>query len=158
MKGDEKIIEHLNLRLAEELSAINQYIVHSEMCRNWGYERLHRMIEKRAMSEMKHAEKLIARILFLEGRPVVSGLVKVNIGSEVPRMHSHDLRTEETAIKGYTESIRLTLEVSDNGTRELLQEILKDEENHVDELEAQLAQIEQMGPQIYLVDQLRGEK
>jgi bacterioferritin len=128
------------------------------MCRNWGYERLHKMIERRAMSEMKHAGKLIARILFLEGRPTVSGLVKVNIGSEVPGMHSNDLKTEETAIKGYTESIRLTLEVSDNGTRQLLQEILKDEESHIDELEAQLAQIEQMGPQNYLVEQLHGEK
>ena len=154
MKGNEKVIEHLNLRLAEELTAINQYMVHSEMCSNWGYERLHKMIEKRAMSEMKHAEKLIARILFLEGRPTVSELNKVHIGAEVPKMHANDLKAEEVAVKGYNESIRLTLEVGDNGTRELLQAILKDEEEHIDELEAQLDQIKQIGHQIYLVEQI----
>ena len=153
MKGNEKVIEHLNLRLAEELTVVNQYMVHSEMCSNWGYERLHKMIEKRAVSEMKHAEKLIARILFLDGRPTVSNLNKVNIGSEVPKMHSNDLSSEEIALKGYNESIRLTLEVGDNGTRELLEAILKDEEDHVDELEAQLDQIKQMGPQNYLMEQ-----
>jgi bacterioferritin len=154
MKGNEKVIEHLNLRLAEELTAINQYIVHSEMCANWGYERLHKMIEKRAISEMKHAEKLIARILFLDGRPIVSELNKIHIGAEVPKMHSNDLNAEEVAVRGYNESIRLTLDVGDNGTRELLEEILKDEEYHIDEIEAQLEQIKQMGPQNYLVEQL----
>jgi len=154
MKGNEKVIEHLNLRLAEELTAINQYIVHSEMCSNWGYERLHKMIETRAVSEMKHAEKLIARILFLDGRPIVSDLNKVHIGAEVPKMHSNDLSAEEIAIKGYNESIRLAVEVGDNGTRELMEAILKDEEDHIDEIEAQLEQIKQMGPQNYLVEQL----
>jgi bacterioferritin len=154
MKGNEKVIEHLNLRLAEELTAINQYMVHSEMCDNWGYERLHKMIEKRAISEMKHAEKLIARILFLDGRPIVSDLNKVHIGAEVPKMHSNDLKAEEVAIKGYNESIRLSMEVGDNGTRELLETILKDEEDHIDEIEAQLDQIKQMGPQNYLVEQI----
>jgi bacterioferritin len=154
MKGNEKVIEHLNLRLAEELTAINQYIVHSEMCGNWDYERLHKMIEKRAVSEMKHAEKLIARILFLDGRPIVSDLNKVHIGAEVPKMHSNDLSAEEIAIKGYNESIRLAVEVGDNGTRELMEAILKDEEEHIDEIEAQLEQIKQMGPQNYLVEQL----
>ncbi|HEX9079102.1 MAG TPA: ferritin-like domain-containing protein, partial [Desulfuromonadaceae bacterium] len=101
MKGNESIIEHLNLRLAEELTAINQYMVHSEMCDNWGYERLHKMIEKRAIDEMKHAEKLIARILFLEGRPIVSNLNKVHIGAEGPKMHSNDWSAEDAAIKGY---------------------------------------------------------
>jgi bacterioferritin len=154
MKGNEKVIEHLNLRLAEELTAINQYMVHSEMCDNWGYGRLHTMIEKRAVSEMKHAEKLIARILFLDGRPIVSDLNKVHIGAEVPKMHANDLKAEEVAIKGYNESIRLAMEVGDNGTRELLDEILKDEEDHIDEIEAQLDQIKQMGPQNYLVEQI----
>ena len=154
MKGNEKVLEHLNLRLAEELTVVNQYIVHSEMCANWGYERLHQMIEKRAISEMKHAEKLIARILFLDGRPIVSDLNKVHIGAEVPKMHSNDLIAEEVAIKGYNESIRLAVEVGDNGTRELLEEILKDEEDHIDEIEAQLEQIKQMGPQNYLVEQI----
>jgi bacterioferritin len=90
MKGNEKIIEHLNARLAEELTAINQYMVHSEMCDNWGYSRLHKMIEKRAIDEMKHAEKLIARVLFLDGRPIVSNLNKVTIGAEVAKMHDND--------------------------------------------------------------------
>jgi bacterioferritin len=154
MKGNEKIIEHLNARLAEELTAINQYMVHSEMCDNWGYERLHKMIEKRAIDEMKHAEKLIARILFLDGRPIVSNLNKVHIGAEVAKMHDNDRIAEEGAIHGYNDSIRLAVEVGDNGTRELLEAILKDEEDHIDNLEAQLDQISQMGIQNYLVEQL----
>ena len=154
MQGNEKVIEQLNLRLAEELTAINQYMVHSEMCDNWGYHRLHEMIEKRAMVEMKHAEKLIARILFLDGRPIVSALNKVHIGAEVPKMHANDWAAEDGAIKGYNESIRVAVEVGDNGTRELLESILKDEEDHIDELEAQLDQIKQMGAQNYLVEQI----
>lgn len=154
MKGNERVIEQLNQRLAEELTAINQYMVHSEMCDNWGYERLHKMIEKRAIDEMKHAEKLIARILFLDGRPIVSNLNKVHIGAEVPKMHDNDRLAEESAIHGYNESIRLAVEVGDNGTRELLESILKDEEAHIDQLEAQLDQIRQMGAQNYLVEQI----
>lgn len=154
MKGNEKIIEHLNLRLAEELTAINQYMVHSEMCDNWGYERLHKQIEKRAIDEMKHAEKLIARILFLDGRPIVSNLNKIHIGSEVPKMHSSDRQAEENAIKGYNESIKLAVEVGDNGSRELFEAILKEEEQHIDLLEAQLDQIKQMGEQNYLIEQI----
>lgn len=154
MKGNEKIIEHLNMRLSEELTAINQYMVHSEMCDNWGYERLHKLIEKRAIDEMKHAEKLIARILFLDGRPIVSKLNKVHIGAEVPKMHENDRAAEESAILGYNESIRLAVEVGDNGTRELLETILKEEEDHIDNLEAQLDQISQLGVQNYLVEQL----
>ena len=154
MKGNEKIIEHLNTRLAEELTAINQYFVHAEMCENWGYERLHGMIRKRSIDEMKHAEKLIARILFLEGKPIVSTLNKIHIGAEVPKMHTNDHLAEEAAIKGYNESIRLAVEVGDNGTRELLESILKDEEGHIDLIEAQLDQIKQMGAQNYLVEQI----
>jgi bacterioferritin len=154
MKGNEKILEHLNARLAEELTAINQYMVHSEMCDNWEYQRLHKMIEKRAIEEMKHAEKLIARILFLDGRPIVSELQKIHIGAEVEKMHVNDRSSEEGAIRGYNESIRLAVEVGDNGTRELLEAILKDEEDHIDLLEAQLDQIKQMGIQNYLVEQL----
>ena len=154
MKGNDKIIEHLNQRLAEELTSINQYMVHSEMCDNWGYDRLHQAIEKRAIDEMKHAEKLIARILFLEGRPIVSDLNKIHIGAEVPKMHQNDWSAEEGAIKGYNESIRLAVEVGDNGSRELLEDILEEEEVHIDWLEAQLDQIKQMGPQNYLVEQI----
>lgn len=154
MKGNEKIIEHLNMRLAEELTAINQYMVHAEMCDNWNYEKLHKMAEKRAIDEMKHAEKLIARILFLEGRPTVSVLNKITIGAEVPKMHEFDRASEETAIKNYNESIRLAAELGDNGTKELLDGILQDEEAHIDMLEAQLDQIGQVGIQNYLVEQI----
>jgi bacterioferritin len=154
MKGNKKLIEQLNERLAEELTAINQYMVHSEMCDGWGYGKLHKQIEKRAIDEMKHAEKLIARILFLEGRPIVSDLNKMHIGPEVPKMHENDRKAEESAIMGYNESIRLAVEVGDNGTRELLEAILKDEEAHIDLIEAQLDQIKQMGVQNYLVEQI----
>jgi bacterioferritin len=154
MKGNDKLIEHLNARLAEELTGINQYMVHSEMCDAWNYDRLHKAIEKRAIDEMKHAEKLIARILFLEGRPIVSNLKQLFIGSEVPKMHENDRISEEDAIKAYNESIRFAAEVGDNGTRDLLMSILKDEENHLDWIEAQLDQIGQLGPQIYLAGQL----
>ena len=154
MKGNEKIIEHLNLRLAEELTAINQYMVHAEMCDNWRYDRLHKQIERRAIDEMKHAEKLIARILFLEGRPIVSNLNKMHIGDEVPRMHQNDRSAENDAIRGYNESIRLAVEVGDNGSRELFESILKEEEAHIDLIEAQLDQIKQMGVENYLVEQI----
>ena len=154
MKGNEKIIATLNERLAEELTAINQYFVHSEMCENWEYGRLHAHIRKRSIDEMKHAEKLIARILFLDGIPIVSNLNKIRIGAEVPAMHAHDRSSEEDAIRGYNASIRLAMEVGDNGTRELLESILKDEEAHIDSIEAQLEQIKQMGVQNYLVEQI----
>ena len=154
MKGNTKIIEHLNARLTEELTAINQYMVHAEMCDNWQYERLHKAIEKRAIDEMKHAEKLIARILFLEGIPIVSNLNKLHIGAVVEKMHANDRSAEDMAIKGYNESIRLAVEVGDNGTREILEAILRDEEDHIDWIEAQLDQIRQMGVQNYLVEQI----
>lgn len=154
MKGNEKVIEQLNARLAEELTAVNQYIVHSEMCENWNYEKLHKIIEKRAIEEMKHAEKLIARILFLEGKPTVSNLNKISIGGDVQKMHQFDRVAEETAIKNYNDSIRLAAETGDNGTRELLEDILEQEEDHIDLLEAQLEQIEQLGIQNYLIEQI----
>jgi bacterioferritin len=154
MKGNTKIIEHLNARLAEELTAINQYIVHSRMCHNWDYKRLAEAIEKRARAEMRHAEKLITRILFLEGQPMVNTPNKVRIGGEVPRMHVNDHGVEEEAIQGYNEGIRLAAEVGDNGTRELFQTILKEEEDHLCWIEAQLDQIKQAGPQNYLGKQI----
>ena len=154
MKGNEKVIEQLNMRLSEELTAINQYFVHAEMCENWGYERLHAMIRKRSIDEMKHAEKLIARILFLEGKPIVSKLNKVTIGSAVEKMHLSDHEAEVGAIRGYNESIRICVEAGDNGTRELLESILREEEDHIDLIEAQLDQIKQMGTQNYLVEQI----
>ena len=154
MKGDVRIIETLNALLADELSAINQYMVHSEMCADWGYERLHEAAEKRAIDEMKHAEKLIGRILFLEGAPIVSNLNPIHIGAMVEDQHENDRAAEADAIRAYNEGIRLAVEVGDNGTRELLETILKDEEEHVDWLEAQLDQIAQMGIQNYLVEQM----
>jgi bacterioferritin len=154
MKGNEKILKTLNLLLADELTAINQYIVQSEMCADWGYEKLHEAIEKRAIGEMKHAEKLIGRILFLEGKPVVSNLNKINIGETVDAQHKNDREAEEMAIKAYNDGIKQAVEVGDNGTRDLLEEILEDEEAHIDWIEAQLDQIEQMGLQVYLGEQL----
>jgi bacterioferritin len=154
MKGNEKIIDILNGFLADELTAINQYIVHSEMCDNWGYGKLHDVIEKRAIEEMKHAEKLIARILFLEGIPIVSNLKKINIGAKVDLQLKNDQDAEAEAIEAYNDGIRLCLELGDNGTRELIDANLKDEEAHIDWLEAQLDQIEQMGLQNYLLGQI----
>jgi bacterioferritin len=154
VKGNDKVISQLNARLADELSAINQYMVHSEMCDNWGYKRLHDAVEKRAIDEMKHAEKLIARILFLEGLPVVSKLTKITIGAKVDEQFKHDWSAEKDAIQLYNEDIRLAAEVGDNGTREMLQSILKDEEAHIDWLEAQLDQVGQMGIENYLAVQM----
>ena len=155
MKGNEKIIAVLNEFLADELTAINQYMVHSEMCANWGYDKLHEAIEKRAIGEMKHAEKLIGRILFLEGQPVVSQLKKIHIGATVEAQLKHDLDAEADAIKAYNDGIRLCLEGGDNGSRELIEDNLEDEENHLDWLEAQLDQIGQMGLQNYLLAQVK---
>ena len=154
MKGNEQILETLNTLLADELTAINQYMVHSEMCADWGYERLHEGIEQRAITEMRHAEKLIGRIIFLEGKPTVSQLNKISIGAQVEAQHRNDLVAELGAVKAYNAGIQLAVDVGDNGTRELLESILKDEEEHVDWLETQLDQIEQMGVQNYLVEQV----
>ena len=158
MKGNEKIIEHLNARLAEELTAINQYFVHAEMCENWNYDRLGEVIEKRAITEMKHAEKLIARILFLEGIPVVSSLKKITIGDAVEKQIANDWQAEFDAIKSYNDGIKLACSVDDHGTEQLLKAILKDEEDHIDWLEAQQDQIKQIGIQNYLAEQVKEEK
>ena len=154
MKGNQKILETLNTLLADELTAISQYMVQSEMCADWGYEKLHEAIEKRAIDEMKHAEKLIGRIIFLEGKPIVSNLNKINIGETVDVQHKNDHEAEEGAIKAYNDTIRLAVEVGDNGSRDLFEEILEDEEEHIDWIESQLDQIKQMGLQIYLAEQL----
>ena len=154
MKGDEKILAVLNDLLSDELTAISQYMVHAEMCDNWQYEKLSKVVEERAIVEMKHAEKLIARILFLEGMPIVSNLKKINIGPSVEAQLKNDQVAEEGAVKGYNAGIRLAVEVGDNGSRELLEDILEDEEDHLDWLEAQADQIAQMGIQIYLSEQV----
>jgi bacterioferritin len=154
MKGNEKVIAKLNDLLSDELTAINQYFVHAEMCENWGYERLHGKIRERSIEEMKHAEKLIARILFLEGKPIVSKLKKISIGAEIPAQLKNDWEAEDGAIKSYNDGIRLTMELGDNGSRELLDSILKDEEEHIDWIEAQQDEIKHMGVANYLVEQI----
>jgi bacterioferritin len=154
MKGNDKVIERLNARLADELTAINQYMVHSEMCDNWGYERLHGAIEKRAVDEMKHAERLIGRILFLEGLPTVSQLNKIDIGAQVDDQLAKDWAAEAAAVRDYNADVRAAAEAQDNGSRELLESILKDEEDNIDWIESQLDQIKQMGLQNYLEKQV----
>jgi bacterioferritin len=154
MKGNDKIIAKLNFLLADELTAISQYMVQAEMCANWGYKELAEVIEKRAIGEMKHAEKHVARIIFLEGQPLVSELNKVHIGETVEAFHKNDWESEDGAIQAYNDAIKLAVEVGDNGTREMLEGILKDEEDHIDWIEAQLDQIKQMGIQVYLSEQI----
>ncbi len=154
MRGNDQVIANLNAQLADELTAINQYMVHSEMCANWGYENLHKITEKRAIQEMKHAEMLIARIIFLEGTPTVSTLNKIKIGGDVKSQLENDCASETSAVKSYNDGVKLARELDDNGTRELLVSILKDEEDHLDWLETQLDQIAQMGIQNYLVEQV----
>ena len=153
MQGNPTVLRVLNDLLADELTAINQYIVHSEMCSNWGFGKLHDAIEKRAIDEMKHAESLIERLLFLEGTPTVSTLNAIRIGKSVKEMVTSDMESEASAIRAYNEAVRIAVEAADNGTRELLEKILKDEEAHIDWLEAQRDQIEQMGLQNYLANQ-----
>jgi bacterioferritin len=157
MKGNAELITTLNSLLADELTAINAYMVHSEMCASWGYDRLHEAIEKRAVEEMKHAEKLIGRILFLEGTPNVSRLNDLHIGPTVEAQLANDHIAEAGAVKAYNDAIRQAAELGDNGTQELLKSILKDEEAHIDWIEAQLDQIKQIGIQTYLAVQLNKE-
>jgi bacterioferritin len=145
MKGSAKVLAELNLLLAEELTAINQYMVHAEMCENWGYEKLHDVAQKRAIDEMKHAEKHIARIIFLEGIPTVSKLNDIHVGPDVPKQFANDVQGEYDAVKHYNAVIKLCTEESDSTTREMLEDIEKEEEGHIDTLEAYLDQIKQMG-------------
>ncbi len=154
MKGHEKVIEVLNTLLADELTAINQYMVHSEMCADWGYDKLHEAIEKRAIVEMKHAEKLIGRILFLEGTPIVSKLLAIHIGATVKEQLDIDHKAEEGAIKAYNQAVLLCGEHGDHGSKMLLESILSDEEDHIDWIEAQLEQIQQIGLPNFLVEQI----
>ncbi len=153
MKGNDRLIDTLNELLAEELTAINQYMVHGEMSENWGYAKLHAHFDHQAKDEMKHAEKLIERILFLEGRPIVSKLLPMHIGSDVPQQLANDLGLENTAVKAYNDAIKLAGDVADFATREVLEKILKDEDHHVDEIEERLDQISHMGIQLYLSTQ-----
>ena len=155
MKGNPKVIATLNSLLARELTVVSQYMVHAEMCDNWGYIRLHEAIQKRAVVEMKHAETLIGRILFLEGIPVVSELQQMHIGADVPKMFANDHIAEIDAVKQYNAGILVCGEAKDYATREILEHILNDEDGHVDSIEAVQDQISQMGIQIFLSSQLK---
>jgi bacterioferritin len=154
MKGNKKLLTVLDQLLADELTVINQYMVHSEMCENWGYNKLHMDIRKQAMDEMRHAEWLIERIIFFEGTPTVSKLNPIKIGKTVTEMINNDDKDELDAVRSYNEAIKLAREVDDQGTVDLLTRILKIEEGHVDWADIQRAQIEQMGLEDYLVNQV----
>jgi bacterioferritin len=154
MKGNAKLIETLNSLLADELTAINQYMVHSEMCANWGYEKLHKHFEKRAIDEMKHAETLIGRILILEGMPTVSLLRKMSIGADVAKQLAGDHALEMGAIKAYNDAIKLAVDASDSATREILEHILRDEDAHIDGIEELQDQIGHMTLPLFLTTQV----
>jgi len=156
MKGNDKVLKALDRLLADELTAINQYMVHSEMCENWGYHKLHLEIRKQAMDEMHHAEWLIERLLFLDGTPTVSKLNPMKIGKTVSDMINNDSKDELAAVRSYNEAIQLARTVDDQGTVDLLSRILKMEEGHVDWAEVQRTQIEHMGMENYLTNQTQG--
>lgn len=157
MKGNPKVIEQLNRALREELTAINQYFLHAEMCENWGYGKLARYIKKQSIDEMKHAETLMERILFLDATPSMEPLA-LTIGKNVKGMIESDLKLEIGAVAMYNEAVRIAFENTDNGSRDLFVDLLKDEEEHVDWLEAQLHQIEEIGYERYLTTQTNEEK
>jgi len=155
MKGDATIIDALNEILTGELTAINQYFLHAKMCQNWGYKRLYDILRKESIDEMKHADRLIERILFLEGLPNVQRLGKVNIGQTVVEQFRNDLDVENVAVPRLNKAISECRARLDHGTAELLEEILVSEEEHIDWLEAQLELVKQIGEANYLAQQIR---
>ncbi|HTS65999.1 MAG TPA: bacterioferritin [Candidatus Acidoferrales bacterium] len=158
MKGNPKVIALLNEALKEELTAINQYFLHAEMCENWHYGRLADHIKKESIDEMKHAEVLIERILFLDGTPNMTELMKLTVGANVKEQLESDLKLEIEAVAMYNHAIKVAREEGDNISRELFERLLKDEEGHVDWLEAQVFQINEIGYERYLSQQIREEK
>ncbi|HXU72947.1 MAG TPA: bacterioferritin [Polyangia bacterium] len=158
MKGDPQIIDLLNKVLTAELTAINQYFIHARMCENWGYERLWKKVRAESIGEMKHADELIARILYLDGVPNLQRLGKVNVGETVAEQMRLDLDVEKEAIKMLNEGIEQARAAGDNGSRELLESILHGEEEHANWLEAQLTLIAQVGEQNYLSQQIKHEE
>ena len=154
MKGKPEVLAVLSEMLKEELGAINQYMLHAEMCDNWGYQRLGSSTKKQSIGEMKHSEKIIERILFLEGTPKMDEMGKLNIGKDVPQQLKNDLALEKAAVAAYNRAIETCRKAGDNATADFLKDILKDEEEHVDLLETQLELIEQLGLQNYLSQQL----
>src|SRR5580765_380909 len=145
MKGNDEVVRLLNEVLTAELTAINQYFIHARMCENWGYQRLWKKIRAESIDEMKHADELIERILYLEGVPNLQKLGKVNVGQTVPEQFTLDLEVEKAAIKALNAGIELCRSLGDNGTRDLLEHMLRDEEDHANWLEAQLTLIQQTG-------------
>ena len=157
MRGDAKILEALNAVLTAELTAVNQYFVHAKMCGNWGYERLRKKKYDESIEEMKHADALIDRILYLDGVPNMQRLNPVRVGENPVEQHELDLEMEKEAVKRLNDAIGLCRDKGDNGTRELLEGILVHEEEGVDWLEAQLHLVEEVGRKAYLAEQIHGE-
>ncbi len=155
MKGNEQVIAKLNEALREELTAINQYFVHAEMCHNWGYHRLGSEVRKQSIGEMKHAEELMERVIFLDGTPTMQPMT-LTIGKNVREQLQNDLNLELNAVKMYNDAVRIARDGGDNASRELFEKLLKDEEEHVDFLEMQLHQIGEMGYERYLSQQTKG--
>jgi bacterioferritin len=158
MRGNPKVIAELNAALKEELTAISQYFLHAEMCENWKYEKLAKFIKKQSIDEMKHAEVLMERILFLDGTPSMTELLQIKVGQNVKEQIENDLKLELNAVAMYNRSVQVAREEGDNASRELFETLLKDEESHVDWLEAQLHQIEEIGYERYLSQQIREAK
>jgi bacterioferritin len=154
MRGNEKVIAALNAALKEELAAINQYIVHAEMCENWGYKKIAGLVKKLSIDEMKHAEALIERMLFLDGSPQMTGGMTLAIGPNVKAQMENDLKAELAAVAMYNQFMRVAVDADDNVTRDLFLGFLKDEERHADFLETQLGQIKELGLETYLAQQL----
>jgi bacterioferritin len=157
MKGNPKVIAHLQEALREELTAINQYFLHAEMCENWKYEKLAKFIKKQSIDEMKHAEALIERILFLDGTPSMTETLEINVGANVRAQIESDLKLELNAVEMYNKAIEVARVEGDNASRELLERLLRDEEEHVDWLEAQVHQMKELGYERYLTQQMREE-
>jgi bacterioferritin len=158
MQGNPKVIAELNAALKEELTAINQYFLHAEMCENWKYDKLGSFIKKQSIDEMKHAEALIERILFLDGAPNLTEVLHLTVGTNAKEQLESDLKLEIGAVATYNKSIQIAQDEGDNASRELFERLLKDEESHVDWLEAQLHQIKEIGYERYLSQQIREEK
>jgi bacterioferritin len=156
MLGDAKVIEQLNAALSSELTAIVQYMTQSEMCQNWGYKRLGELTKMRAIEEMRHAEGLIERIIFLDSTPTVDVGLKPQLGSNVQQQMEINLRDEQDAVRQYNAAIKVCVEAKDDGSRVQFEHMIKDEESHVDYLEAQLHSIKEVGIALYLSQQMQG--
>ena len=154
MKGNEQVIGVLNQVLRKELTGINQYFIHAKMCKNWGYERLYKVLWEESIGEMKHADEIIERIIFLEGVPNISAYDKILVGTSVKQQLENDLGLESAALTVLHPGIKTCVEVGDDSSRELLEHIVVDEEKHVDWIESQLHQMNEVGYQNYLAQQI----